>query len=147
MEHFEIQRIFRVFEGSKIINFLGDFMAFYFICFVYSPKQGKQLYRIACSCAYADAQWSFMSENCPESIKKYLNYYCISSYGFHGNYSFLNLKIQRSQYKRPKITVYKCEETIQGRKLFKDGNYMRKYGNKAGYLRLLYFEIKTVLVI
>ena len=26
------------------------------------------------------------------------------------------------------VTVHKCAETIQGRKLFKGGNYMRKYG-------------------
>ena len=40
----------------------------------------------------------------------------------------MNLEIQRSHYIRPKVTVYKCAETIQGRKLFKGGNYMRKYG-------------------
>ena len=28
----------------------------------------------------------------------------------------------------PLITVHKCAETIQGRKLLKGGNYMRKYG-------------------
>ena len=28
----------------------------------------------------------------------------------------------------PLVTVHKCAETIQGRKLFKGGNYMRKYG-------------------
>jgi hypothetical protein len=38
------------------------------------------------------------------------------------------VEIQRSQYTRPKVTVHKCAETIQGRKLFKGGNYMRKYG-------------------
>ena len=54
--------------------------------------------------------------------------YCISSYSFRGNFSFLNLEIQRSQYIRPKVTVHKGAETIQGRKLFKGGNYMRKYG-------------------
>ena len=43
--------------------------------------------------------------------------YRISSYSFRGNYSFLNLEIQRSQYMRPKVTVHKCAETIQGRKL------------------------------
>jgi hypothetical protein len=59
-----------------------------------------------------------------KNIKKYR----ISSYSFHGNYSFLNLEIQRSQYIRPKVTVHKCAETIQRRKLFKGGNYMRKYG-------------------
>ena len=26
----------------------------------------------------------------------------------------------------PKVTVHKCAETIQGRKLFKGGNYLRK---------------------
>ena len=31
--------------------------------------------------------------------------YRISSYSFRGNYSFLNLEIQRSQYIRPKVTV------------------------------------------
>ena len=28
----------------------------------------------------------------------------------------------------PLVTVHKCAETIQGRKLFKGGKYMRKYG-------------------
>ena len=51
--------------------------------------------------------------------------YRISSYSFRGNYSFLNLVIQRSQYIRPKVTVHKGTETIQGRKLFKGGNYSR----------------------
>ena len=55
--------------------------------------------------------------------------YRISSYNFRGNYSFLNLEIQRAQYIRPKVTVHKYVETIQGRKLFKGGNYKRKYGN------------------
>ena len=49
--------------------------------------------------------------------------YRISSYSFRRNYSFLNLEIQR-----PKDIVHKCAETIQGGKLFKGGNYMRKYG-------------------
>ena len=44
-------------------------------------------------------------------------------------HSFLNLEMQRSQYIRPKVTVHRGAETIQGRKLFKGGNYMRKYGN------------------
>ena len=50
--------------------------------------------------------------------------YRIYSYSFRGNYSFLNLEIQRSQYIRPKVTVHKGAETIQGRKLFKGGNYI-----------------------
>ena len=54
--------------------------------------------------------------------------YHISSYSFHGNYFFLHLEIQRSQYISPKVTVHKGAETIQGRKLFKGRNYMRKYG-------------------
>ena len=54
--------------------------------------------------------------------------YRIYSYSFRGNYSFLNLEIQRSQYIRTMVSVDKCAETIQGRKLFKGGNYMRKYG-------------------
>ena len=55
--------------------------------------------------------------------------YRIYSYSFRGNYSFLNLEIQGLQHIRPKVIVYKCAETIQGRKLFKGGNYVRKYGN------------------
>ena len=51
------------------------------------------------------------------------NNYCISSYSFHGNYSFLNLEIQRSQYIRPKVTVHKGAETIQGRKLYEEIRY------------------------
>ena len=58
----------------------------------------------------------------------HFNTYRISSYSFRGNYSFLKLEIQRSQYIRPKVTVHNGAETIQGRKLFKGGNYMRKYG-------------------
>ena len=54
--------------------------------------------------------------------------YRISSYSFRGNYSFLDFENQRSQYIRSKVTVHKGAETIQGRKLFKGGNYMRKYG-------------------
>ena len=54
--------------------------------------------------------------------------YRISSYSFRRNYSVLNFEIQRSQYIRPKVIVHKGGETIQGRKLFKGGNYMRKYG-------------------
>ena len=50
-------------------------------------------------------------------------WYRISSYSFRGNYSFKNLEIQRSHYITPNVTVHKCAETIQGRKLFKGGNY------------------------
>ena len=35
----------------------------------------------------------------------------------------MNFEIQR-----PKVKVHKCAQTIQGRKLFKGRNYMRKYG-------------------
>ena len=63
--------------------------------------------------------------------------YRISSYSFCGNYSFLNLEIQRSQYIRPKVTLHKGAETIHGRKIFKGGNYMRKYGTQR---KLLNFE-------
>ena len=71
--------------------------------------------------------------------------YRISSYSFRGNYSFLNLKIQRSQYIRPKVTVHKCAETIQGRKLFKGGNYMRKYGMLILILALWEFVIMWIV--
>ena len=59
--------------------------------------------------------------------------YRISSYSFRGNYSFLDSEIQWSQYIRSKVTVHKCAEDIQGRNLFKGGNYVRKYG--------IYYEI------
>ena len=65
--------------------------------------------------------------------KARLHTYRISSYSFRGNYSFLNLEIQRSQYIRPKVTVHKGAETIQGRKLFKGGNYMGKYGKSVDW--------------
>ena len=32
------------------------------------------------------------------------------------------------EFGNPKVTVHKGKETIQGRKLFKGGNYMRIYG-------------------
>ena len=50
--------------------------------------------------------------------------YRISSYSFRGNYSFLNLEIQRSKYIRPKVTAHKCAETIQGRKLYEEIRYI-----------------------
>ena len=46
---------------------------------------------------------------------------------FRGKLFFLDWEIQRSQYIRPKVTVHRCAETIQGRKLFKGGNYLQKY--------------------
>ena len=43
------------------------------------------------------------------------------------------------KFGNPKVTVHKCAETLQGRKLFKGGNYMRKYG--------IYFTtVKTFLI-
>ena len=48
--------------------------------------------------------------------------YSISLHSFRGNYSFLNFEIQRSQYIRPKVTVHKGAETIQGRKLYDSHN-------------------------
>ena len=73
--------------------------------------------------------------------------YRISSNSFRGrNYSFLNLEIQRSQYIRPKVTVHKGAETIQGRKLFKGGNYMRKYGIQKNANINVYFSKKVLVV-
>ena len=48
----------------------------------------------------------------------------------------MNLEVQRSQYTRPKVTVHKGAETIQGRKLLEGGNYMRKYGSRYKHLAL-----------
>ena len=56
-------------------------------------------------------------------VKKFR--YHFSSYSIRGNYFFLHLEIQRSQYISPKVTVHKGAENIQGRKLFKGGNYSR----------------------
>jgi hypothetical protein len=70
----------------------------------------------------------------------------ISSNSFCGHYSFLNLEIQRSpQYIMPKVTVHKCAETIQGRKLFKGGNYSREetiQGQKLYEEIRRYFQLK-----
>ena len=52
--------------------------------------------------------------------------YRISSYSFRGNYSFLDLEIQRSQY-------------INVRKLFKGGNNMRKYGKLTSHVAKVCF--------
>ena len=44
----------------------------------------------------------------------------IPGYDKTKDYSFLNFEIKRSQYKRPKVTIHKCPETIQGRKLYEE---------------------------
>ena len=59
--------------------------------------------------------------------------YRISLYSFRGNYSFLNLEIQRSQYIRPKVTVHKGAETIQGQKLYEE---IREMNFKEGFKSL-----------
>ena len=46
--------------------------------------------------------------------------YRISANSFHGEYSFLKVDIQRSQYMRPKVTLHKCA------KIFKGGKYSRE---------------------
>ena len=52
----------------------------------------------------------------------------ISSYSFRGNYSVLNLEIVAIfQFLKKEIEFW-AAETIQGRKLFKGRNYMKKYG-------------------
>ena len=66
----------------------------------------------------------FYSLGNPESPRDYIFHFKIPYFLI----SFLDLEIQRSQYIRPKVTVHKGAETIQGRKLFKGGKYMRKYG-------------------
>ena len=48
--------------------------------------------------------------------------YRISANSFRGNYSFLKLALCTV------ATVHKSAETIKGRKLFKGGNYLQKYG-------------------
>ena len=63
-----------------------------------------------------------LQEQAKEALTNSVCNYRVSSYSFRGNYSFLDLEIQRSQYIRSKVTVHKGAETIQGRKLFKGGN-------------------------
>ena len=70
------------------------------------------------------AHWSRRSK----SVQKT---YRISANSFRGNYSFLNSTLCTVTFSN---STYRCgnysrEETIQGRKLFKGGNYSRKYGN------------------
>ena len=62
--------------------------------------------------------------------------YRISSYSFHGNYSFLNLTLCTVTFGHSTYRWgnYSREETIQGRKLFKGGNYSWKYGMSAFWL-------------
>ena len=86
-------------------------------------KSQQQLHFLQVSDFFGDMYNSDIVRR-PQFFLKYRN----SSYSFRGNYSFLDLEIQRSQYIRPKATVHKGAETIQGRKLFKGGNYIRKYG-------------------
>jgi hypothetical protein len=52
--------------------------------------------------------------------------YRISSYSFRGNYSFLDFEILKLQYIRPKVTVHKGAETIQGRKLYEEIRYVTR---------------------
>ena len=51
--------------------------------------------------------------------------YRIAANSFRGNYSFLNLTLCTVTFAH---STYRDAETIQGRKLFKGGNYSRKYG-------------------
>jgi hypothetical protein len=70
---------------------------------------------------------------------------CISSYSIHGNYSFLNLEIvanSNSCHNIYLIIWIFAVETIQGRKVFKGRNYMRKYGIKGTYNTSVAFIIK-----
>ena len=62
---------------------------------------------------FEDQKLDTLFENKVHFSKK--SKYRIYSYGFRGNYSFLHFEIQSSQY-------------INVRKLFKGGNYKRKYG-------------------
>ena len=76
---------------------------------------------------------------------KVFKVYRISSYSLRGNYTFLNLEILAL------INWIFVAEIIQGRKLFKVGNYSRKYGTSNGnhgliLILLLFFinEIKNL---
>ena len=81
------------------------------------------------SCTFQCFNWTRRKK----SINDFLITYHISSYSFHRNYSFWNLEIQRSQYLRPKVTVHKCVETIQGQKLYEEVQYVE-----------LFFQMKSI---
>ena len=55
-------------------------------------------------------------------LVNYVDSFCV-------NYSFLNLEIQRSQYTRPKVTVHRFAETIQGGKLYEENTVDKITGN------------------
>ena len=42
------------------------------------------------------------------------------------------------------VTVHTGAETIQGRKLFKGGKYMRKYGKSKGYMQFVLFSTAEI---
>ena len=70
--------------------------------------------------------------------------YRTSSYSFRGNYSFFNLEIVANSNSFLISNFYLMNwifaaESIQGRKLFKGGHYMRKFGTQK---KLQYFEKK-----
>ena len=54
----------------------------------------------------------------------------------------MDLEIQKSQYIRPKVTVHKCAEIIQGRKLYEEIRYTAKFEIKYGW----FFLTKLYLV-
>ena len=59
---------------------------------------------------------------------------------------FLIRKLLFFEFGNPKVTVHKGAETIQGRKLFMGGNYMRKYGSHlaVGYTVLFFYTMCTM---
>ena len=71
-----------------------------------------------------DTQHHAPNEPFKKLFTKKPSLYPILSYSFRGNYSFLNLEIQRSQYMRSKFTVHKFAETIQGQKLYEEIRYV-----------------------
>ena len=100
---------------------------FYTLLFPMDTNSNSQLYGKKVCMYVSKYLCNYLAwHSCPKYVNK-SNFddhwtYHISSYSFRGNYSFLNLEIQGSQYIRPKVTVHKGAETIQGRKLFKGGD-------------------------
>ena len=52
----------------KILDFLGNFMTFYFICFVYLPRQGKETVK---NCMQLRICWCTMVTYVRKSSRKY----------------------------------------------------------------------------
>ena len=80
-----------------------------------------------------------ISHKLSDCIYLYYLSYRISANSFRGNYSFLNLALFTVTFDLV------AAEPIQGRKLFKGGNYSRKYGTFIRNASLFLFSVYFLL--